>query len=64
MSPNNEFRVYLKKPHRYQEAFLRSTAKRKVIRAGRRAGKTTGVAILAVHSFLAGRRVLYAAPTD
>jgi terminase large subunit-like protein len=58
-----EYRVLLKKPHAKQLAFLSSTAKRKVIRAGRRAGKTTGVSILAVQSFLAGRRVLYAAPT-
>lgn len=38
-------------------------AKRKVVRAGRRGGKTTGVGTLAVERFLAGRRVLYAAPT-
>ena len=35
-----------------------------VIRAGRRGGKTTGIAIKAVRAFLAGRRVLYAAPTE
>ena len=40
-----------------------STAKRRVIRAGRRGGKTTGMAIYAVEQFLAGHRVLYAAPT-
>ena len=55
--------VELKKPHAQQRAFLRSKAKHKVIRAGRRAGKTTGVAILAVQVFLQGGRVLYAAPT-
>ncbi|PYU29200.1 MAG: hypothetical protein DMG31_18170 [Acidobacteria bacterium] len=55
--------VELKRPHARQQAFLRSKAKRKVIRAGRRSGKTTGVAILAVEAFLQGRRVLYAAPT-
>lgn len=38
-------------------------AKRKVIRAGRRGGKTTGMSIYAVEQFLAGHRVLYAAPT-
>jgi len=59
----NEFRVHLKRPHPRQEAFLVSKAKRKVVRAGRRAGKTTGAAILAVRAFLEGRRVLYAAPT-
>lgn len=44
--------------------FLTSNAKRKVIRAGRRGGKTVGAAILAVESFLRGRRILYAAPTQ
>jgi hypothetical protein len=39
-------------------------AKRKVIRAGRRGGKTTGVAILAALAFLDGKRVLYAVPTQ
>jgi hypothetical protein len=63
MSDVSAFQVVLKRPHARQEAFLRSKAKRKVIRAGRRAGKTTGVAVLAVRAFLQGRRVLYAAPT-
>lgn len=49
--------------HPKQKAFVESQAKRIVIRAGRRGGKTTGIAIRAVHRFLAGRRVLYAAPT-
>ena len=38
-------------------------AKRKVVRAGRRGGKTTGMGTYAVEKFLDGRRVLYAAPT-
>lgn len=59
-----EYQIRLKKPHAQQEAILRSNAKRKIIRAGRRAGKTTGVAILAVRTFLRGQRVLYAAPTN
>jgi hypothetical protein len=46
-----------------QAAFIDSQAKRRVIRAGRRGGKTVGMAIYAVQSFLAGQRVLYAAPT-
>ena len=50
-------------PHDQQRAFMDSTAKRKVIRAGRRGGKTVGMAIHAVEQFLSGRRVLYAAPT-
>ncbi len=56
-------RVRLKTPHPRQQAFLDSKAKRKVVRAGRRSGKTTGVAILAAQAFLAGQKVLYAAPT-
>jgi hypothetical protein len=55
--------VHLPDPHEKQEDFIRSLAKRKVIRAGRRGGKTVGVAILAVERFLDGQRVLYAAPT-
>lgn len=55
--------VHLKRPHPQQERFLRSPAVRKVIRAGRRGGKTTGLAIHAVEEFLKGERVLYAVPT-
>jgi phage terminase large subunit-like protein len=51
-------------PHRKQREFLDSPAKRKVIRAGRRSGKTTGIAIYAAEQFIAGRRVLYASPTS
>src|SRR5712692_9258999 len=51
-------------PHPKQAEFIDCSAKRIVIRAGRRSGKTTGVAIRAVRQFLAGRRVLYAAPTQ
>jgi hypothetical protein len=58
-----KFQVYLKKPHDAQLEVLRSPAKRKIVRAGRRAGKTTGIAILAIEKFLQGRRVLYAVPT-
>lgn len=56
--------VNLPNPHSQQRAFIRSSAKRKVIRAGRRGGKTVGMAIYAVEQFLAGRRVLYATPTQ
>lgn len=52
-----------KTPHDKQRLFIDSPAKRKVIRAGRRGGKTTGIAIAAVEYFKAGRRVLYTAPT-
>lgn len=51
-------------PHAQQDAFIDSPAKRKVIRAGRRGGKTVGVAIYAIDEFLEKRRVLYAAPTS
>jgi hypothetical protein len=55
--------VNLPRPHAKQAAFMRSPAKRKVIVAGRRGGKTTGAATLAVEAMLNGRRVLEAAPT-
>lgn len=56
--------VRLKSPHPRQRSFIYSKAKRRIVRAGRRGGKTTGVAIYAVLMFLAGRRVLYAVPTN
>ena len=59
----SEYTVRLRKPHPKQRAFIESPAKRKIIRAGRRSGKTTGVATLAVDKFLAGHRILYATPT-
>lgn len=59
-----ELVVNLRQPHQKQIDFIDSPAKRKVIRAGRRSGKTTGISILAVEQFLAGRRVLYATPTQ
>lgn len=51
-------------PHEKQAEFISSQAPRKIIRSGRRSGKTVGVAILAIERFLAGWRVLYAAPTE
>jgi hypothetical protein len=59
-----ELSPQLREPHDEQRRFLDSPAKRKVIRAGRRGGKTTGVAILAARAFAAGRRVLYGCPTQ
>lgn len=55
--------IHTRTPHEQQARFINSTAKRKVVRAGRRGGKTTGIAILAVEAFKRGLRVLYAAPT-
>lgn len=62
-APKKELTIRLPKPHGQQLAFRNSKAKRKVICAGRRGGKTTGVAMVAVEMLLAGRRVLEAAPT-
>ena len=56
-------RARLRVPHAEQVRFLRSPAPRRVIRAGRRSGKTTGLAIFAVEEFLKGERILYAVPT-
>lgn len=56
--------VNLPLPHNKQIEFIQSVKPRKIIRAGRRGGKTVGVSIYAVEQFLAGRRVLYAAPTQ
>ena len=64
MTTTTEVRVKLRTPHGAQARFVYSKAKRKVIRAGRRSGKTTGVGIVAVEYFLAGKRVLYGAPTN
>ena len=58
-----ELFIDLIEPHAKQAAFMRSPAKRRVIVAGRRGGKTTGAATLAIEAMLAGRRVLEAAPT-
>lgn len=59
-----EYAVRLRRPHAKQREFLDSRAKRKVVRAGRRGGKTTGIGIHAVKRFLEGARVLYATPTQ
>ncbi len=56
--------LHLRPPHPKQVEFIDSKAKRIIIRAGRRGGKTVGVAIKALLAFLDGRRVLYAAPTS
>src|SRR5512145_61881 len=58
-----EYKIRLRTPHAEQSRFIESPAKRKVIRAGRRGGKTVGAAQLAVEKFLDKRRVLYATPT-
>lgn len=59
-----ELRPTLREPHPKQLAFVASPAKRKIARVGRRGGKTTGVGVIAVKAFCAGKRVLYATPTS
>lgn len=60
-----ELTIRLRKPWQPEQAdFVDSKKPRIIIRAGRRGGKTTGIAIRAVKRFLQGRRVLYAAPTQ
>lgn len=59
----NEYEIHLPVPHAKQLDFMTHTAKRKVVRAGRRGGKTVGVGIFAVENFLRQKRILYAAPT-
>jgi hypothetical protein len=61
---NLELTVNLPVLHTKQEEIKFSRAKRKVIRAGRRGGKTTLAADIAVDAFLDGCRVLYATPTQ
>lgn len=63
-TPYTEVLVRLPKPHPLQAQFVEQKVARKVVRAGRRGGKTFGVAILACMAFLQGRRVLYATPTS
>jgi hypothetical protein len=50
--------------HAKQREIIESRAKRKVICAGRRGGKTVMVAIVAAKALAAGERVLMAAPTE
>ncbi len=59
-----DYIVRLPEPHAKQREFIESKAKRRIVRAGRRGGKTVGAAIDDVQHFLAGHRVLYAAPTQ
>lgn len=59
-----ELTVTLRNLHAKQWEIKNSPAKRKVVRAGRRGGKTTLAADIAVDLFLQGKRVLYGVPTD
>ena len=60
----NDFTVTLRKPNPKQQPIIDSRSKRKVIRAGRRSGKTVVSALIAIKAFLAGRRILYGTPTQ
>ncbi len=64
MTTRARYAVRLRRPHARQAEFVDSEAKRKIIRAGRRGGKTVGAATVAVKAFVKGRRILYAAPTS
>ena len=59
-----DYTITLPKPHDKQLAFIDSKAKRKIIVAGRRGGKTTGASMLAAFQAMDGRRVLEAAPVS
>lgn len=77
MPKQRDFNITLRKPHTKQQEFIDCNAKRIIIRAGRRGGKTVGVAIRIAKRFLGivddlwgikdwkpdGRRQLYTAPT-
>ncbi|HVI09592.1 MAG TPA: terminase family protein [Candidatus Binatia bacterium] len=59
-----EYSVHLLDPFDKQRLLIDSPLKRKMVRAGRRGGKTTGIAILASEECVEKkRRVLYAVPT-
>jgi len=49
--------------HKEQDKFVNCDAKRIVVKAGRRGGKTVGLAARAVRKLLERKRVLYGAPT-
>ncbi|MFH1372088.1 MAG: hypothetical protein ABII09_12500 [Planctomycetota bacterium] len=59
-----ELTVRLRVLHPMQALIKASTAKRKIVRAGRRGGKTVFAADWAVENFLDGKRVLYGVPTS
>ena len=59
-----DYRITLPRPHDKQRAFIESDAKRKIIVAGRRGGKTTGASMLAAMRAMDGHRVLEAAPVS
>ncbi|MBU1173338.1 MAG: hypothetical protein KKD44_27540, partial [Proteobacteria bacterium] len=61
---SREYTITLRLPHAKQEDIRQSPAKRKVVRAGRRGGKTVIAATICIDKFLSGLRPLYATPTS
>jgi hypothetical protein len=59
-----EYTVKLRRPHTKQEPIRQSKTKRKIVRAGRRGGKTVIAATICVDKLLEGLRPLYATPTS
>lgn len=59
-----KYNITLRRPHPIQQQITDSTAKRIMLRAGRRGGKTVHAATRCVEKFLDGLRPLYAAPTS
>jgi len=61
-----EYKVHLRPTHASpkQDRLVNSDSKRIIVKAGRRFGKTVGLAKRSVKRFLKGRRQLYAAPTS
>ncbi len=64
MTTRTKVEVELPIPHSYQKELVDSEVKRIIVRAGRRGGKTVGLAIRHIKKFLGGKRVLYATPTS
>jgi hypothetical protein len=58
-----EFEVRLRTLHPYQQLIKDAPFKRKIVRAGRRGGKTVLAADIACDTFMKGLRCLYASPT-
>lgn len=59
-----QYKVLLRRPHTKQGNIRQSEAKRKIVRAGRRGGKTVIAATICIDKVLKGLRPLYATPTS
>jgi len=64
VATSHQYIVKLRLPHIKQDVIRQSPAKRKVVRAGRRGGKTVIAATICADKFLEGLRPLYATPTS